>query len=129
MVVWSPSALSRCLASLVCGAVVGCAAQPSAPTPTPAPVVNKSLEHVTYSTTMTCGELLDRLRGDKKADGGGAVLWLDGVYSGRSGLAISPAGWALTVSQAVGGICAINVNAARPVLDVIAEVHRQYGRN
>ena len=78
---------------------------------------------------MTCGQL-NALR--RSADGpdksalGVAVLWLDGVYAGRFGINHYPENWSLTVSQGVGATCAMNVNESRPVLDVIAELHRQY---
>ena len=32
-----------------------------------------------------------------------AILWLDGFYSGRSGLTELPAGWVRTISQGLGG--------------------------
>src|SRR5215472_12133533 len=38
-----------------------------------------------------------------------------------------PAGWVRTVSQGIGGICAISVNEGRTVLDVIGQLHREYG--
>ena len=78
------------------------------------------------STTMTCGELLPLIRSHDRS-AGAAILWLDGYYSGRAGLPGMSAGWLRTISQGVGGTCAINVNASRPVLDVIAQLHREYG--
>jgi hypothetical protein len=61
---------------------------------------------------------------------GTAIPWLDGYYSGRSGLSELPAGWLRTVSQGIGGICAISVNEHRTVLDVIGQLYREYaGRN
>ena len=64
--------------------------------------------------------------GDKRT-GGLAILWLDGFYSGRFGLTELAAGWVQTVSQGVGGTCAIGVNASHTVLDVIGQLHREYG--
>jgi hypothetical protein len=58
---------------------------------------------------------------------GAAILRLDGHYAGSSGLSELPAGWARTVSQGVGGSCAISVNERRTVLDVIGQLHREYG--
>jgi hypothetical protein len=55
-----------------------------------------------------------------------AILWLDGFYSGRSGLSELPAGWIRTVSQGLGGTYAISVNTYRTILDVIAPLHREY---
>ena len=77
--------------------------------------------------TMTCGDLNDLLKAPDKRTGGLAILWLDGYYAGRSGLSELPAGWTRTVSQGVGGTCAISVNEWRPVLDVVGQLHREYG--
>ena len=78
---------------------------------------------------MTCGEFKALLKDDRRT-GGTSILWLDGYYSGRSGLTELPAGWVRTVSQGIGGICAISVNDQRTVLDVIGQLHREYaGRN
>jgi hypothetical protein len=76
--------------------------------------------------TMTCGEFKALLKDDKRTSGT-AILWLDGYYSGRSGLTELPAGWLRTVSQGIGGSCAISVNERRTVLDVIGQLHREYG--
>jgi hypothetical protein len=81
------------------------------------------------SSTMTCGESRALLKDDRRI-GSASILWLDGYYSGRSGLTELPAGWVRTVSQGIGGICAISVNDQRTVLDVIGQLHREYaGRN
>jgi hypothetical protein len=78
---------------------------------------------------MTCGEFKALLKDDKRASGT-AILWLDGYYSGRAGLTGLPAGWLRTVSQGIGGTCAISVNERRTVLDVIGQLHKEYaGRN
>jgi hypothetical protein len=109
------------LAALVCGGADGCVAQ--------APSVqagNARPPNPAIGSAMTCGELLPLLKSEDHT-GGLAILWLDGFYSGRSGLAELPAGWVRTVSQGTGGTCAITVNAPRPVLDVIGELHREYG--
>ena len=76
---------------------------------------------------MTCGEIKTLLKSADKRTGGLAILWLDGYYAGRAGLSELPAGWVRTVSQGVGGSCAISVNEGRTVLDVISEIHRDYG--
>ena len=78
------------------------------------------------SVALTCGEILPLIRSHDKTVGA-TILWLDGYYSGRAGLPGLSAGWLKTISQGVGGTCAINVNASRPVLDVIAQLHREYG--
>jgi len=99
------------LAALVCGGADGCVAQ--------APSVqagNARPPNPAIGSAMTCGELLPLLKSEDHT-GGLAILWLDGFYSGRSSL----------VSQGIGGTCAITVNASRPVLDVIGELHREYG--
>jgi hypothetical protein len=75
---------------------------------------------------LTCRELLPLLRSKDKSSGL-AILWLDGYYSSRAGLPALTAGWVRTVSQGVGGTCAVTVNASRRVLDVIAQLHREYG--
>lgn len=77
--------------------------------------------------TMTCGEFRALLKGGDNRTGGLAILWLDGYYSGRAGLGVLPAGWVRTVSQGVGGTCAISLNEHRAVLDVIGQIHREYG--
>jgi hypothetical protein len=76
------------------------------------------------SAALTCGEFL-RLIHSKVS--GSAIIWLDGYYSGRAGLPELPADWIHTVSQGLGGTCSITVNASRSVLDVIAQLHREYG--
>jgi len=78
------------------------------------------------SAGITCAEFRPLLHSDPKT-AGLAILWLDGYYSGRAGLPALPAGWARTVSQGIGGTCAISLNASRSVLDVIAQLHREYG--
>src|ERR1700731_1975804 len=114
-------------AALVCGlAAGGCMGQaPTAtqePTPQPAPTPNQPIP-----LTITCGELKTLLKADDKRTAGAAILWLDGYYAGRSGLSELPAGWARTVSQGVGGTCAISVNEQRTVIDVVGQIHRDYG--
>ncbi len=76
---------------------------------------------------MTCGDLKGLLKAADKRTGGLAILWLDGYYAGGAGLSELPAGWARTVSQGVGGTCAISVNEQRTVLDVVGQLHREYG--
>src|SRR5206468_3452004 len=76
---------------------------------------------------MTCGEFRALLKAGDKLTSGIAVLWLDGYYSARAGLSELPAGWARTVSEGIGGACAISVNDKRTVLDVIGQIHREYG--
>lgn len=121
-------AFSGLLAVLVFGAAVGCVEQPPsvAQAPTPQPDNPQQLNQPIKST-MTCGELTALLKAGDKRTSGLAILWLDGFYSGRSGLAELPAGWTRTVSQGIGGTCAISVNERRPVLDVIGQLHREYG--
>jgi len=113
---------ARISAVLAFGIIGGCtpqvtAQQADSPQSANAPV----------STALTCGEFLPLIRSHDKIVGL-AIQWLDGYYSGRAGLTELPAGWMITVSQGIGGTCTINVNASRTVLDVIAQLHREYGK-
>ena len=116
------------LAVLICGASGGCMAQAPnlAQAPTAQPDGPQTLDPPVKST-MTCGEFTALLKAEDKRISGLAILWLDGFYSGRAGLIELPAGWVGTVSQGIGGMCAITVNARRTVLDVIGQLHREYG--
>jgi hypothetical protein len=98
------------------------ATQEPAPQPGDAPTPNQPI-----ALTITCGELKTLFKAGDKRTAGAAILWLDGYYAGRSGLSELPAGWARTVSQGVGGTCAISVNERRTVLDVVSQIHREYG--
>src|SRR5262249_29525503 len=106
--------------ALVCGLPSGCMSQPpdDVTTPTPQSDEVQALNQPVRST-MTCGEFKALLKAGDKRTGGLAIVWLDGLYSGRSGLTELPAGWVRTVSQGIGGTCAISVNERRTVLDVI----------
>jgi hypothetical protein len=121
-------AFSGWLVALVCGAACGCVAQAPdvAQAPTPQASDPQPLNQPVKST-MTCEELTALIKAGDKRTGGAAILWLDGFYSGRSGLTELPAGWTRTVAQGIGGTCAISVNARRTVLDVIGQLHREYG--
>jgi hypothetical protein len=112
----------------------GCATAQSAtqPVDTPpptvrAPVAASPFTNQAISVSLTCGELLPMLRAADKRSGGLAIIWLDGYYSARAGLTELPASWSHTLSQGVGGTCTIDVNASRTVLDVITQLHREYG--
>ena len=120
-------AISGWLVALICGVACGCVAQEPTSTPAPAeqPGGTQALNNLPISSTMTCGELKGLLKDDKRTSGI-AILWLDGYYSGRAGLPQLPAGWLRTVSQGVGGTCAISLNERRTVLDVIGQLHRKY---
>ena len=98
------------------------ATQESIPQPGDAPLPNQPV-----AVTMTCAELRAIFKAGDKRTAGAAILWLDGYYAGRSGLSELPAGWARTVGQGVGGTCAISVNEGRTVLDVVGQLHREYG--
>ena len=115
------------LAAFVCSVACRCMAQ--APTAAEAPTLQPGDAqplNEPVSSTMTCQEFKALMAGDKRT-AGLAILWLDGFYSGRSGFSELPAGWVRTVSQGLGGTCAISVNASRTVLDVIGQLHREYG--
>jgi hypothetical protein len=86
-----------------------------------------SLPNQPVAVTMTCAELRAIFKAGDKRTAGAAILWLDGYYAGRSGLSELPAGWARTVGQGVGATCAISVNEGRTVLDVVGQLHREYG--
>jgi hypothetical protein len=102
-------------------ALPGSAQQPIAPPPAvPVP------PNLPFTVALTCGEFLRMLHSPDKT-AGTAIQWLDGYYSARAGITYFPSDWRQTVAQGVGGTCAINVNASRPVLDVIAQLHAEYG--
>ena len=101
----------------------GCAAQ----APTASEAGDVATPNQPIPVAMTCGEIKSLLTSGDKRTGGLAILWLDGYYAGRSGFGELPAGWVRTVSQGVGGTCAISVNEQRTVLDVIGQIHREYG--
>jgi hypothetical protein len=111
------------LAVLSAGAMPVADQQPPGSTPNRPP----PFENPAITTALTCSELLSMLHSADRRAGGMAITWLDGYYSGKAGLPELSAGWSRTVDQGVGGTCAINVNASRPVLDVIAQIHRDYG--
>jgi hypothetical protein len=110
------------VAVATCTLASGCAAppaqQPIASEPSDQPI----------NTALTCAQFLEKLHADDKRAAGSAITWLKGYYSGRANVSAIPAGWVKTVSQGVGGTCAISPNASRTVLDVIAQLHRDYGR-
>ncbi len=102
------------------------AAGGATPPPTAAAPPAQALDNQPITVALTCGEFL-AVNKANHTWGGTAILWLDGVYAARTGITAFPAGWARTLAQGVGGNCAINVNEFRPVLDIIAIVHQQYG--
>jgi hypothetical protein len=111
------------LAVLSAGATPVAAQEPPGSTPNrPPPFVNPAI-----STALTCSEVLAMLHSPDRRAGGTAIMWLDGYYSAKAGLSGLSAGWSRTVDQGVGGTCAISVNASRTVLDVIGQIHRDYG--
>ena len=116
------------LAALICGAAGGCVAE--APNEAQAPTVrpgDPQTLNQPVKSNMTCGEFTALLKAEGKRTSGLAILWLDGFHAGCAGLIELPAGWVRTVSQGLGGTCAITVNAHRTVLDVIGQLHREYG--
>jgi hypothetical protein len=120
-------AFSGWLVALICGAAGGCMAQEPASTEAPAAQAGGTQAlNLPVSSTITCGEFKALLKEDRRTSGT-AIIWLDGYYSGRTGLTELPAGWVRTVSQGIGGTCAISANERRAVLDVIGQLHREYG--
>jgi hypothetical protein len=113
----STAVLAMISACMISG---GCMPQVAAQQPENPQPLNPSI-----SAALTCAEFRPLLHSDPKT-AGLAILWLDGYYSGRAGFPALPAGWTRTVSQGIGGTCAISVNASRSVLDVIAQLHREY---
>jgi hypothetical protein len=104
------------------------ATQPVNTPPTvPAPVSAAPFTNPAISASLTCGELMSMLRAADKRPGGLAIIWLDGYYSARAGLTELPANWSHTPSQGVSGNCTMDVNTSRTVLDVITQLHREYG--
>jgi hypothetical protein len=95
--------------------------------PTNTPSRPPPFENPAINIALTCSELHALLHGPDRRAGGMAITWLDGYYSAKAGATELPAGWSRTVDQGVGGTCAISVNASRAVLDVIAQIHRDYG--
>ena len=119
-------AFSGWLVALICGLAGGCMAQEPASTEAPAAQAGGTQAlNLPVSSTMTCGEFKALLKEDRWTSGI-AIIWLDGYYSGRASLTEFPAGWLRTVSQGIGGTCAISANELRTVLDVIGQVHRDY---
>jgi len=92
--------------------------------PQPADNAQQQANNPPLSTALTCSEFNLLLHAKRS---GYATIWLDGYYSSRAGLKGLPAGWIRTLAQGVGGACAISVNDPRSVLDVIAQLHREYG--
>ena len=123
-------ALSCCLAAFVCGIAGGYAAQAAAEGQTPTAQPGDQSLNQPVNSAMTCEEFQGLLKAGDQRRIGLAILWLDGYYSGRAGLTELPVGWVRTVSQGLGGTCAVSVNAQRTVVDVIGQLHREYaGRN
>ncbi len=79
------------------------------------------------STAATCGQLGSLFTSGDKRGGGFTILWLEGYYSGRAGISSIPADWIKTVAQGIGAGCSVDANSYRPVIDIIAEAHRNYG--
>jgi hypothetical protein len=79
------------------------------------------------TTGMTCEQFMGMVKSGDQQTLGIAILWLDGVYAGRSGVDAFPPGFAATLAQGAGGNCASSANSARLLIDVIADVHKQSG--
>jgi hypothetical protein len=92
------------LASLLCVVASWCVAQAPAtaqePTNQPdnVPTLNQPIP-----ASMTCREFKALLTAENRTSGL-AIMWLDGYYSGRAGLAELPAGWVRTVGQGLGDL-------------------------
>ena len=104
-----------------CAFASGCAVPPAQQSVAPEP------SNSAFDTALTCAQFLEKSRADDKVTMGYAMLWLDGYYSSRANISTIPAGWMKTFSQGLGGTCGITANASRTVLDVIAQLHRDYG--
>jgi hypothetical protein len=121
------AALTSLFTAVVCTLAGGCAAQAPAGTQTTPPPGEAPTLNQPVPVSMTCGEFRALIKAGERRTSGLTILWLDGYYSGRAGLTELPAGWVRTVSQGIGGTCAISVNEGRTVLDVIGQLHREYG--
>jgi hypothetical protein len=121
---YSLPAVASCLLASAC--TPGPAQQVSSQQPVSSQQTSAILSSLPFNAGLTCDELR-RLSSSPDKTGGFAILWLDGYYSARAGITAVPAGWRTTVAQGVGGNCAVSANASRPVLDVLALVHREYG--
>ena len=118
---------ARITAVLACVLAGGCTPQLAAqPASTPSSTTGRIDAATAALVDLTCGELSQLLKAKDKR-GGLAILWLDYYYTRRVGLPDWTADWVKTVAQGVGGTCAIDVNSSRTVLDVIAQMHREYG--
>jgi hypothetical protein len=79
--------------ALVLGLASMYAAQQPAVAQAPPPQPGDTQLNSAVKSTMTCGEITALLRSEDRRTGGLAILWLDGFYSGHSGLAeLLPAG-------------------------------------
>jgi hypothetical protein len=107
------------LAALTAGAgTLPAPAQSPANPPPPSPAI---------SAKITCRELMALLHEpDTRSAGGAAIIWLDGYVAGNAAAPSLPSGWVRDVAGGVGAMCRLNVNATRPVTDVIAELQHQY---
>src|SRR5260370_34907972 len=110
--------LGGLLAALVCGTAGGCAAQQPTPQPDTSQLLNQA-----FKSTMTCDEFNALLKSGDKHTAGTAIIWLDGIYSPRSGANDFPTGWGRTLGHGIGGICAVTVNASRPACDILGIIH------
>ena len=114
--------------ALVFACLMACCFTPQTAAQQPGnPSSNDPMEAATNALLgLICGEMRQALSAkDKRA--GPVILLLDFYYTRHAGLPDYTTEWARTVSQGVGGTCAIDVNATRTVLDVIAQMHREYG--
>ena len=83
-------AFSGWLVALICGAAGGCMAQEPASTEAPAAQAGGTQAlNLPVSSTITCGEFKALLKEDRRTSGT-AIIWLDGYYSGRTGLTELP---------------------------------------
>ena len=103
-----------------CAFASGCAVPPAQPPAAPEP------SNQAISAALTCAQFLVLLRADDRRPAGFAMIWLEGYYAGHANISGIPDGWMKTISQGIGGTCAITANASRTVLDVIAQLHRDY---
>jgi hypothetical protein len=72
-------------AAPACVAASGCIAREATPTQSATQAGEALAPNRAVAATMTCGVFKALLKDDRRTSGT-AILWLDGYYSGRSGL-------------------------------------------
>jgi len=96
----------------------------------PPPIKSLAPPNLPFTAAITCDEILKLVLSKDAAEkqtGGMAVTWLDGYYAAHAGITEVAPGWSRVLIQGLAGACRMNINEKRPVLDLIAQLHRDYG--